>query len=226
MPGCGSTCGIHGRRERERDLALEAAARAHPGLVWRAAPARRPDDDAALVVLGAALEALLPVRARVREGALSLLVGLHAPTLLEALDGEVDAVPEVDRETWLRVAISPHGPFVTIDEIDVERLGRAGVVATSRLGVIDRRLRDVVKGLQGALRAPPRRLVVLDAAFLLRAPPTTEPQRAYEDRFGAPPTLRALLFDALEEPPGTVRCAELVPSTAHERDAAAAAQPA
>ena len=201
VAGCGSSCGIHARRDRERALAIAAAERAHAGLVWRERRAPAFADPS----LAAELEGVFPVRAREVDGALLLLVGVHAPTLLD----DPLAAP-VDRETWLRVALSEHGPFATIDELVVERDAAArALLVTSQLGVTDRRLRDLVKGLQGALRAAPRRLVVLDAAFLLGAPPTDAPQPAYVTRYGTPPTLRALLFDSLPEPPGTARCVQL-----------------
>jgi hypothetical protein len=202
MGACGAECGITKVREREQKAALSAAERVHPALIWRegasAAPAVSFD---ALVSLGQKLEELLPARAIVRAedagrlGAVHLLAGLHAPSLVEvAEEGRVARdVPLAERETYLRVAVSPLGRFATIQEVRAEARwgdGGAAVVLEPLLGVEDTRLRSMVKGLQGALRAA--RLTLLDMAFLAR--PLEGEQKAFHERFHDAPTLWSLLF--------------------------------
>lgn len=215
---CGADCGITRVREREKQAAVALAERLHPNLVWS-----RPLDRApavsfdTLVSLGQRLEELLPVRAIVRMGetggadAIYLLAGLHAPALCELADGtpvdpEVALVPS---ETYLRIAFSPFDRFVTIQEIRVAARPasphQVEIVEEPMAGVEDRRLRTMVKGLQGALRKSG--LTLLDMAFLgqrLEGPPQPAFVRDYHEE----PTLWSLLFDPA--PPTTIR-ASLVP---------------
>jgi hypothetical protein len=140
---------------------------------------------------------------------IDLLAGLHAPALLEIADGaRVDpSVALSKHEVYLRVAFSPWGRFVTIQEVDVFARPTAvdvEIVEEPISGVQDVRLRAMVKGLQGALRKA--RFTLLDMAFL--ATPLEGEQGAYVQEFRETPTVWSLLFDAA--PPATVR-ASLVP---------------
>jgi hypothetical protein len=190
--------------------------------VWRRVDDRAPGlSFDALVALGEGLEALLPVRAIVRaadsRGAdvVDLLAGLHAPALCEIADGaSMDpGAALASGETYLRIVFSPFGLYVTIQEVRVRarrlaaRLPRAGVeiVEEPLAGVEDRRLRTMVKGLQGALRKSA--LTLLDMAFLLQ-PLEGALQEAFVDQFHEEPTLWSLLFDPA--PPTTIR-ASLLP---------------
>jgi hypothetical protein len=211
---CGADCGITRVREREKRAALALAERLHPHLVWC-----RPSDRApavpfdTLVSLGQRLEELLPVRAIVRTGetggaadSLYLLAGLHSPALCELADGTpVDpGVALVSSETYLRLAFSPFDRLVTIQEVRVTARPvsphQVEIVEEPMAGVSDRRLRDMVKGLQGALRKSG--LTLLDMAFLgarLEGPPQAAFVRDYHEE----PTLWSLLFDPA--PPTTIR---------------------
>jgi|GEM_PF-1294095 len=230
---CGATCGITRVRERERRIALAAARRAYPGLVWREAPEPRAlaaHEADAIAALGRTIESILPVRALLRPAdsgecdALYLLAGVHAPSLFEidrdgapleagepSSAGDRDRAPEApprrDRETYVRVAFSPIGRFVTIQEVTMTATkvdGASFAIEEERVvGVADKRLQHVVKGLQGALREA--RWVVLDMAFLAGDAGGEARQEAYEARYGAPPSLWSLLFEAA--PPSTSRIA-------------------
>jgi len=183
---CGATCGITRVRERERQAALDAVERAYAGFVWRAEPARGTrgtHEVDAIVALGRTLEEILPVRALLRQGergecdSIYLLAGVHTPSLFEV---DRDATGRRERgaelhhhETYVRVGISPLGRFVTLQEVTMtaSRIddGSIAIEEDRLVGVEDKRLRHIVKGLQGALRKA--RWVVLDMAFLIQAPP-------------------------------------------------------
>jgi hypothetical protein len=182
-----------------------------------------PPTDDALAAFARELEGLLPVRAHVRRGEdgdaawVYLLVGVHAPSLIEAVDGAVgaDASALHVEETYLRLGFSALGPFVALQEVRVTRASEGGVTVVGEeplLGVEDRRLQAIVKALQGKLRAEKR--VLLDMAFLLqggrdaKAPPSSD---AYVSRYGEAPTLFAFLFDPV--PPATPRYALLARDT-------------
>jgi hypothetical protein len=223
MGACGADCGITRVREREKQAALELAERLYPDMVWSprrdCGPAVAFD---ALVAVGRHLEDVLPVRAIVRVAenggadAIYVLAGLHAPSLCEIADGAAVDPARVrpPRETYLRIAFSPFGRFVTIQEVHVlaraapTRAGsspRLEIVEEPLAGVEDRRLRTLVKGLQGALRK--KGLTLLDMAFLVQ-PVEGRPQTAFVRDFHEAPMLWSLLFDPA--PPTTVR-ASLVP---------------
>jgi|HubBroStandDraft_2_1064218.scaffolds.fasta_scaffold157241_2 hypothetical protein len=225
MGACGADCGITRIRDREKQAALALAERLHPGRVWRRVPDREPAvtfDD--LLEIGRHLEDVLPVRAIVRAAeargadAIYLLAGVHAPALCEIADGAtVDGGRAfVPRETYLRVVFSPFGRLVTIQEVRVvashsppstrsEVPLSLQIVEEPLAGVEDRRLRTMVKGLQGALRK--KNLTLLDMAFLVQ-PLEGGPQTAFLGDYHEEPMLWSLLFDPI--PPTTVR-ASLVP---------------
>jgi hypothetical protein len=215
MGACGATCGIQKERERDRQMALAAAERAHPGFVWRPEPlgACGGLSNDAIRELGARLEELLPVRAVVRVGDagcdfLYLLAGVHSPCLCELLDG-VAPPPRKGAhpsETYVRIAFSPVGRFATLQEaVFSASLTRAGtaVVEEPVMGVKDRRLQSIVKGLQGALRKA--RLIVLDMAFVAGPPPVTPAQPAYAQAFAGEPSLWSFLYEG--PPPHATRAA-------------------
>ncbi|MCU0680695.1 MAG: ATP phosphoribosyltransferase [Polyangiaceae bacterium] len=204
MAGCGGgTCGINKGREKEKASALKALRHALGG--GHAPPVGLPFDE--LARLGAHLEEVLPVRAFVRPGAepgacdwLYLLAGLHPASLYELAEGTCEPAERTrDDETYVRLGFSPLGPFVTLQEVvmRVEPGEPPLLFEEPKVGIEDRRLQLIVKGLQGALRK--RRLVVLDAAFLVGAPPADLAQGPG----GAPSTLWAGLFDL--DPPETSR---------------------
>jgi hypothetical protein len=151
------------------------------------------------VALGAKLETLLPVRSLVRVGdtgecdSIYLLAGLHTPCLSELVDGLVapDLAARRYDETYLRVAVSPHGRFAVLLEVHAraERADGALVVTFEpQPGVVDRRLQPIVKGLQGALRRA--RFTVLDLAMAL-GPVDEASLPEGDDR----PTLWSCLFE-------------------------------
>jgi hypothetical protein len=204
MAGCGGgTCGINKGREKEKASALLALRHALGG--GRPPSAGLPFDE--IERLGAHLEEVLPVRAFVRPGAepgacdwLYLLAGLHPASLYELAEGACEPAERTrDEETYVRLGFSPLGPFVTLQEVvmRVEAGEPPLLFEEPKVGIEDRRLQLIVKGLQGALRK--RRLVVLDAAFLVGAPPA----ELAEGPGGAPSTLWAGLFDL--DPPETSR---------------------
>ena len=225
MGACGAGCGITRERDREKEAALEAIQRAYPGGIWSSA--RRGPDLAlhpdAIRDLGESLESLLPVRAIPRlaggEGCdwLYLLAGLHRPSLVELCDrtGLPADEPLHAAETSVRIGFSPLGPFVTLQEVVVRAEGDE-LVEEPALGIQDRRLQAIVKGLQGALRKA--RLVVLDMAFLVEpgtptgAPsPGREEQPEFWARYDDLPTRWSFLFEGT--PPLTPR-ATLLPAPA------------
>jgi hypothetical protein len=212
MGACGAGCGITRERERDKTAALDAARRAYPGLVWSA---HRSGPDLAFGAdairdLGASLQRLLPVRAipRLAEGSgcdwLYLLAGLHGPSLLELCDEASEnrrpfPVSLPTRETYLRVGFSPVGPFVTLQEVILRatRSDASEVVDIEEepvLGVEDRRLQSIVKGLQGALRKA--RLVVLDMAFLVDEVSSPD-QAEFASMYGGAPTRWSFLFEGV-----------------------------
>jgi hypothetical protein len=143
--------------------------------------------------------------------AIYVLAGLHAPALCEIADGAAVDLHAVSssRETYLRIPFSPFGRFVTIQEVQVlarEVPSRGGSAASLEIveeplaGVEDRRLRTMVKGLQGALRK--KGLTLLDMAFLVQ-PVAGGAQTAFVRDFQEAPMLWSLLFDPA--PPTTVR---------------------
>ena len=157
MAGCeGSSCGIGKQRDRELDR-VRAAMVGHP---------EEAVSHPEITRLGTLFEQLLPVRAFLRKASvpdecdwLYLLVGVHDRSLME--EGE----PARDQETYVRLGFSPLGRFVTLQECRLTLDRRAGILEEApRVGVEDRRLQGIVKGLQGALRKA--RLIVVDAAFL------------------------------------------------------------
>jgi hypothetical protein len=232
MGACGTTCGINKERERERTRAVKAVERSFPGFVWRVleepSPSALPADG--ITELGRALEQVLPVRAipRLAEVGscdwLYLLAGLHEPALIEVADGTVPNGPDRkkgrvelrDEETYVRLGFSPIGRYVTIQEVlfTAEQLEEDAleILEAPKVGVEDRRLQAIVKGLQGALRKS--KLVVLDMAFLVAPPPVDVAQDAFEVAFGGKPELWSFLFDAA--PASTTR-AHFIPRTAQGR---------
>ncbi len=229
MGACGTTCGINKERERERTRAMKAVERSFPDFVWRVL--EEPSSTAlpadGITDLGRALEHLLPVRAIPRLAEIGscdwlyLLAGLHEPSLLEVAEGSVPngAARKVelrDRETYIRLGFSPIGRYVTIQEVvfTAEQLeeGALEILEAPKVGVEDRRLQAIVKGLQGALRKS--KLVVLDMAFLIAPPPVDVAQDAFEVAFGRTPELWSFLFDAA--PASTTR-AHFIPRTAQGR---------
>ena len=206
MAGCGSSaCGIQKGREKEQASAQRAAlwARTHG----------KPSRSSALEdiqALGDYLETLLPLRAFVRPAEtdhgcdwLYLLAGIHPRALIEFADGllEPAEAPFRIQEHYLRLGISPWGPFVTMQEVHLSWRNEdpteppsilsnyrktaavtspAFLVEEPKIGVEDQRLRYLVKGLQGALRQ--QRWIVLDAAFLLQ-----DSARLWYDLFDANP---------------------------------------
>jgi hypothetical protein len=210
MGACGKDCGITRVREEERKAALAVAERAFPGLVWRRRGEPPPSITFdAVLSIARHLEDLLPMRAIVRAEssgvlAIDLLAGLHAPALIEIVRaGPVEAKTSLaDHEVYLRVSFSPWGRFVTIQEVRVSLHATREtleIVEEPVLGVVDVRLRAVVKGLQGALRKA--HLTLLDMAFLAQRAEGV--QTAYLLEFHEDPTLWSLLFDSA--PPTTVR---------------------
>jgi hypothetical protein len=216
---CSATCGIGRERDRQKAAARVAAARAYPGLGWTPAPAWLPDEPPVphdeLLALAAALEDVLPTRAIVTAAepgmaaSVYLLGGLHAPCWLERLRDEVDprAEPGPPRaeETYVRIAASALGRYVTLQEVCVAAPDGGGaadgrwVETRGVVGVGDRRLQLFVKATQGVLRK--RKLVALDAVFL--AEPTPDPEGTAAAALGASPTLWSLLVEPT--PPGAVR---------------------
>ena len=206
MGACGTTCGITKERERELPRARSLAARVHPRLVWtrsRAEVAPVVSHDA-LRALAAKLEELLPVSVIVHLGnlgecdSLYVLAGLHRPCLRElAEERELSAhEPLPVTETYVRVAISPHGRFASLQEIvatGTMAVGGTVIELEPQAGVVDRRLQGIVKGLQGALRNA--RLVVLDLAALLLPVDAPEPSPELVDAFDEPLSLWPLLFE-------------------------------
>jgi len=99
-----------------------------------------------------------------------LLAGLQRPCLRELQDGDTPrGGASAATETYLRVAISAHGPFaVVVEEISSWEPTEAGIVVVHepRPGVVDGRLRHIVRGLQGVLRKA--RIVVLDLVVVLQ----------------------------------------------------------
>ncbi len=210
MAGCGGgTCGIQKGRDKEKASALKALGHA----LGRGVPgvgAGLPFDEIAR--LGAHLEEVLPVRAFVRPAGeagacdwLYLLAGLHPASLYELAEGACEPGERArDEETYVRLGFSPLGPFVTLQEVVMRVEGGEPLLLFEepKVGVEDRRLQLIVKGLQGALRK--RRLAVLDAAFLIGAPPA---ELAAGPGRRAPSTLWAGLFDP--DPPETTRLVSL-----------------
>jgi hypothetical protein len=103
----------------------------------------------------------------------------------------------------LRVGLSPLGRYATLQEVEFrsERAsdGAFFVHEERRAGVVDTRLRTIVKAAQGALRK--RKIVLLDFAFLVR-PIGDAGQPAFAERYGTEPVLYNFLFDP--EPPTAV----------------------
>jgi hypothetical protein len=230
MSSCGATCGINRERERERELALAAVVRAFPGFAWCAPHMCKVSHVAfgvasdAIVDLGRALEELLPVRAIFRPGDagacdwLYLLAGFASPSLIEVADGARmcrDSTAAEIHETYVRLGFSPLGRYVTIQEVVARAMRGADALDSDssrriisiepQMGVADRRLQAIVKGLQGKLRR--ERLIVLDMAFLAQpiaeiAPHATR-QNEFIDAFGTEPCLFSFLFDPA--PPSAMR---------------------
>jgi hypothetical protein len=193
MSACGSNCGITRERERQKDaaraLARSLSARGDDG----ASPWRDGEVDALAEELGGAL----PCRVCVVEGD---TLWIH---LVATVDDRAwvatrelgETPPARERETSLRVGLSRHARYATLQETRFTgaRDGDGWWIEEDRLaGVDDRRLQTFVKAAQGILRK--RKVVCLDAAFL------AEPLRD-----GADETLWEALFD--RDPMGTRACA-------------------
>jgi hypothetical protein len=211
MGSCGTTCGIIKEREREvrAAWAIASDARQRRG----ALPAAHVVSYDALVALAAKLEELLPVRVRVRLGdagdcdALYVLAGLGRSPLVDIQDGNAPASPRETREIYIRIAVSPFGRFVALQEVRFQ--GSPGdealhIVEEPEAGVVDRRLQHIVKGTQGALRKA--KLVVLDLATLL-APAPDGASLHGDNATDEPPTLWSLLFE--EASPKSVRASSI-----------------
>ena len=208
MGSCGTTCGITKGRAKELERARATALRVYPGLKCARRPSTAPRafplDE--LLALGRKLELLLPVRAHVRAGddgecdSLFLLIGLHRPSLTELVDAGLPMPEDAGgrRETYVRVAISPHDRFAVLQEVVVScepDAEGAVVLYEPQPGVIDRRLQHVIKGLQGALRK--QGLVVLDLAAMLSPLEGLEPPGDLAESFDEPASLWSFLFEAL-----------------------------
>ena len=163
----------------------------------------------AIVRLGTSLEELVPVRALPRLGDpgcdwLYLLAGLHRPSLVEIFDGALSPSEDMKTaETYVRVGFSRVGPFVTLQEVRMTAspcAAGAELVEEPVLGVVDRRLAHIVKGLQGALRKA--NLVVLDMAFLVE-PVGAGSQDEFTRAYGGVPCRWSFLFEGT--PPTTAR---------------------
>jgi len=210
MGSCGATCGITKERANDLARARATAERVHPGLVWSRAtvPDPRAVSHDALVSLASKLETLLPVRVYVREGDASgcdwlyVLAGFRTPCLAEIVD-EVAPFPDdcvALRETYVRIAVSPHDRFAVLQEVVVSCESAEGeldegvvVVTEPQAGVVDRRLQHIVKGLQGALRKA--RLVVLDLSAVLSPIPEAGASNELTAAFDEPPSLWSFLFE-------------------------------
>jgi hypothetical protein len=210
MGTCGATCGITKERAKDLERARLTAERVHPGLTWSStaelAPRVVPYDR--LVRVGSTLEELLPVRVHVHAGeqgecdSLYVLAGLHRACLAEVVDDAAPFDPASaalgQSETYVRVAISPHGPFATLSEVVVScELEDDALVVTQepQAGVVDRRLQHIIKGLQGALRR--EGLIVLDLSAMLAPIEGAAPSRELTRAFDEPVNLWSLLFEAL-----------------------------
>ncbi len=209
MSACGATCGITKVRAREKERVLATIEQAFPQFRWHAS---HTEESAAvsgdeIEAIGAALEELLPVRSIVRWrgecGYLYLLAGVHEPSLAEVVDTDRERVPGMpESETYVRIAFSRLGRFVTLQEVRMavtRDADGASICEQPIAGVEDRRLQLIVKGLQGALKK--LKVIVLDMAFVTEAPPGSDEQREYIASFGQPPLLWAFLFEAA--PPTT-----------------------
>jgi hypothetical protein len=208
----GGVCGINVERDEEKTRALDAVRRAYPGGDWSAFASERiaqsPVDSGEAARLCRYFEEILPVLAFLCPAGpndlgdwIYLLAGLHAPCLFDLREGRAVRALR-DRETYVRVGLSPLGRFATLQEVELcaERADGFWVVREERrLGVQDSRLRTLVKALGGALRK--NRLVLLDFAFLAQ-PPERLDQAAFVDRFGVRPVLFNFLFDPA--PPATI----------------------
>jgi len=192
MSACGSNCGITRERERQKDaaraLARSLAACGDEG----ASPWRDGEVDALAAELGEAL----PCRVCVVEDEatwIHLVATVDERAWVAARElGE--APPERAAETSLRVGLSRHARYATLQEARFSGSpdGDGWWIEEDRLaGVDDRRLQTFVKAAQGILRK--RKVVCLDAAFL------AEPVRE-----GSEETLWAVLFD--RDPMGTRAC--------------------
>lgn len=224
MSACGASCGIGKLREAELRRARDTAERVHPGLRW----STELDSVAPVVAydevrrIAATLEATLPVRALVSPGApgecdsVFVLAGLHRPSLREIADGLVPAprgAPD-SSETYVRVALSPHGRFAVLQEVILScEHDAAGTLIASdpRPGVVDRRLQGIVRGLQGALRRAG--LVVLDLAAVLAPVEGASASAELSATFGEPVSLWSLLFEGTSPMAARV---SWVPSAARE----------
>ena len=178
MSACGGgSCGIQKVRERERVAVQAAVDAAYPGRVWRPDPlVGSPLSRGRVRALAAGLEALLPVRAFMREATIEgdcdwiyLLAGLHSDCLFERSAGLAAGGDSLrSEETYLRIGFSRLGPQVTLQEtrffLEKDELGLT-IEERPCLGVEDRRLQLIVKGTQGFLQH--QKLVTLDMAYLV-----------------------------------------------------------
>lgn len=174
MGACGAECGIARQRDREREVA-RSVARA----VW---PEGRGASSGALAALG-----VDPERASALATRLVETLPINAIEEPEDLDhvASIYCIATVADETWvgfrngrcprpahraergLRVALSPFGPYATLQEVHLEAqcdADGAWIEERRLAGVDDRRLQHIVRGVQGALRKA--RITALDAAFL------------------------------------------------------------
>lgn len=197
MGTCGASCGITKERDRQKDVA-------------RALVERLCDAGVSLTEDGAFTESevrsiartlgeVLPCRACVVEGDRAswiYLTATLAPTSwIELREGCSDRAPEVLEEVAVRVGLSTHGRYATLQEVRLSGAPEPSgywVEEARVAGVEDRRLQLFVKAAQGLLRK--LKVVSLDAAFLMEpAPETSDPRVA--STHGAP-TLWSALFDA------------------------------
>ena len=192
MSACGSNCGITRERERQKDAARALARSLAGGGDDGPSPWRDGEIDGLAAELGEAL----PCRVCVVEDDTTWihLVATVDDRAWVAARELGEAPPARAQETSLRVGLSRHARYATLQETRFTgaREGDGWWIEEDRLaGVEDRRLQTFVKAAQGILRK--RKVVCLDAAFL------AEPVRE-----GSEETLWAVLFD--RDPMGTRAC--------------------
>lgn len=197
MGACGAECGITRQRDREREVARSVARAAWPeGRIASSVPRVELGVDPERVsALAARLVETLPIVAVEEPEELGRVASIYciatvADETWVGYRNERCPRPAHNTEAGLRVALSPFGPYATLQEVHLEaQCDAEGVWIEERrlAGVDDRRLQHLVRGVQGALRKA--RITALDVAFL------AEP---YENG-----TLWTALFDA--EPAVTTR---------------------
>ncbi len=165
MSACGTSCGITRERERQKDAARALARSLVAGGDAGATPWREGEVDA----LAAALGEALPCRVCVVEDEATWihLVATVDDRAWVAARELGEAPPARERETSLRVGLSRHARYATLQEVRFTGTadGDGRWVEEERVaGVEDRRLQHFVKAAQGILRR--QRVVCLDAALL------------------------------------------------------------